>query len=332
MKKLVMITFVSWLSFLMMTGCGSRGKDESAESGKRITIAVIPKGTLGVFWKSVHAGAIKAARELDIDIIWKGPIKEDDREEQVQVVETFISSHVDAIVLAPLDDRALAMPVRDAKERGIPTVVIDSGLQGDFHESFVATDNYKGGVLAAERIGELTGGTGKLIMLRYLEGSASTTQREAGFLDTIRERFPGIEILSENQYSGATTDSAVRAAENLVNRFSDATVFFAPNDTSAFGLLRAIQNNGIDGKVILVGFDSLDKLIEAMEEGVVNGLVIQNPFKMGYLGVRYAYTILKGGTVEKRIDTGVIIATPDNMHDPDVWQLLSPDLSAYLDK
>ena len=143
----------------VILGCGETAdKKEESNSEKRITIAVIPKGTTHEFWKSIHAGAIKASRELDVDIIWKGPLKEDDREEQIQVVETYISAKVDAIVLAPLDDRALVSPVHDAKSLNIPTIIVDSDLQGKYHESFIATDNYKGGVLAAKRIGELTNG------------------------------------------------------------------------------------------------------------------------------------------------------------------------------
>ena len=320
------------LCFVFLSCGESKEKEDTADSGKKFTIAVIPKSTLDEFWKSVHAGAVKAARELDVNIIWKGPIKQDDREEQVQVVENFIAAKVDAIVLAPLDDRALLLPVREAKTLGIPTIVIDSGLQGDFHESYIATDNYMGGVLAAERVAELIGGKGKLVMLRFIEGSASTTKREAGFLDTIKEKYPEIEILSDNQYSGSTTDSAVRAGENLLNRFSEVDAFFGPNDTSTFGLLRAIQGAGRSGDIILVGFDTLDKLIEAMEEGTIHGLAVQNPFRMGYLGVKTAYAHLMGEKVEKRIDTGVIMATPDNMNNTNVQQLLYPDLSPYLDE
>ena len=141
--------------------------DKKAETPGNIdtlTIAVIPKGTIHEFWKSVHAGAQKASREMGVEIIWKGSIREDDREEQLQIVESFIAQNVNAIVLAPLDDRSLVMPVLEAKRQGIPTVVFDSALQGDHHISFVATDNYKGGVLAAERVGELLKGSGKIIL------------------------------------------------------------------------------------------------------------------------------------------------------------------------
>ncbi|MFC1561021.1 substrate-binding domain-containing protein [Candidatus Latescibacterota bacterium] len=331
MKKLLWSIFLFLSAFLLLSCGGSGEKGEIPDTNEKISIAVIPKGTTHEFWKSINAGAIKASRELGVAVIWKGPLREDDREEQIQVVETFVSSKVDAIVLAPLDDRALILPVREAREQNIPTIIIDSDLQGDYHVSFIATDNYKGGVLAAERIGELLGGKGRLVIIRYQEGSASTTAREAGFLDTIKSRFPDIEILSDNQYAGATTETAQRVAENLLNRFGELDAYFSPNESSTFGSLRAIQDIGLAGKIIFVGFDSSIRLIEAMEKGEIHGLVLQNPFKMGYVGVKTAHAYLKGEKVEKRIDTGVVLATPENMNDPEIKQLLNPDLSQYFD-
>jgi len=330
MKRFHVVALLIIVTAAVGFGCGS-GDKSSSGSAKR-TIAVIPKGTTHEFWKSIHAGAKKAEGELgDIEIIWKGPLKEDDREEQLQIIETFISSRADAIVIAPLDDRSLVRPVQEAKAQGIPTVVIDSNLQSDAHVSFVATDNYRGGVLAAERIGELMNGKGRLIMLRYQEGSASTANREQGFLDTVHEKFSGIEILSDNQYAGATTETAYRASENLLNRFSEVDAIFTPNESSTFGCLRALQDRGFAGKLIFVGFDSSEKLVEALENSEIQGLVLQNPFRMGYLGVMTAAAYLDGKTVEKVIDTGVLIATPQNMKESEIQSLLRPDLSGYLD-
>lgn len=327
MKRTMFLVIIA--ASVLFVSCG--GSKDTGKTGKKYHIAVIPKGTTHEYWKSIHAGAIKAAQELgDIEIDWKGPLKEDDREEQVQVVETFVSSGADAIVLAPLDDRALVQPVLEAKSKNIPTIVMDSNLQGDAHVSFVATDNYKGGTIAADRMGELTGGKGNLIVIRYQEGSASTTDREKGFLETIKSKYPNIKLLSDNQYAGATTETAYQAASNLLNRFPAADAFFAPNESSTFGSLRAIQDKGVAGKMIFVGFDSSAKLIEALQKGEIKGLVLQNPFKMGYLGVKAAHAAIKGEPVEKRIDTGVTLATPENMNDPEIKELLSPDLAKYL--
>ncbi|MFC1607739.1 substrate-binding domain-containing protein [Candidatus Latescibacterota bacterium] len=311
---------VTALLAVIFTGCGSSGDDTD-----EIRLAVIPMGTTHEFWKSIHAGARTASKELGVSIIWKGPLKEDDRDEQIQIVETFVSAGVDAILLSPLDDRALIPPVRDAKRFGIPTIIFNSALQGDHHEAFVATDNYRGGVLGAERIGDLMGGTGTLILIRVLEGSEGSTLREEGFLDTIRDRFPTIDILSDNQYGGITTETAYRTAENLLNRFDDVDGIFTPNESTTFGCLRALQERGLAGKVTFVGFDSSQKLIEALEKQELQGLVVQNPVMMGYRSVQIAVKLLKGEPYEKHVDTGVVMATPENMHDEEIGKLLRPD-------
>ena len=163
---------------LVVLSCNPGGPSPDAEAG--LQIAVIPKGTTHEFWKAIHAGALTAARERGIGMVWKGPLKEDDREEQIQIVETFISAGVDAIVLSPLDNRALLRPVREAAGAGIPTVIFNSALEGDEHRAFVSTDNYRGGALAAGRVGELLGGAGRLVQVLYQEGVEGTTRREEG--------------------------------------------------------------------------------------------------------------------------------------------------------
>ncbi len=303
--------------------------EPAAPAGKR-KIAVIPKGTTHEFWKSVHAGANKAGQELGVEIIWKGPVREDDRDEQVKVVESFIAAGVDAIVLAPLDDTALVPPAKDATREKIPVVIIDSDLQWDGRTSFVATDNHQGGAKAAERLGELLGGKGKVVVLRYQEGSASTMKREAGFLETVAAKFPDIEVVSSNQYGGATTESAYKTSENLLVSHEDVDGIFCPNESTTFGMLRALQDAKRAGEVKFVGFDSSAKLVEALGKGELHGLVLQNPFRMGELGVKTALAKLDGKAVEARIDTGVGVATKENMAEPAMRELLSPDLSKWL--
>jgi len=316
--------------------CAACAKKPSESSGpqetKTLTIAVIPKGTTHEFWKSIHAGAVRAAGELGVEVIWKGPQKEDDRAQQITVVEDFISRGVDGIVLAPLDDRALVRPVQDAVRGGIPVVIIDSALQGSDFASYVATDNYKGGVLAARRLGERLDGKGRIFLIRYQEGSASTVQRETGFFDTIPPAFPGIVLLVKDQYAGATTETAYQLAENLISRFPDVDGVFAPNESSTFGTLRALQESRLAGKVVFVGFDSSPKLVQGLRDGDIHGLVIQNPDKMGYLGVKTMVAHLRGEPVEKVIDTGVVLATKDNMDTPEIKALLSPNLSLINDR
>jgi len=301
----------------------------------RPTIAVIPKGTSHVFWQSIHAGAEKAAREIGATIIWRGPLREDDRDSQVSEVEGFVSRGVSGIVLAPLDDSALAPPVAEATRRGIPVVVIDSGLKGHDYVSFVATDNRKGGRLAGERLGELLHDTGKVVMLRYAEGSESTIQREEGFLEVISAR-KGIEIVSANQYGGADVEGAYKKSEALLSRFKrgDGSLgidgIFTPNESTTLAMLRVLEDNGWAGKVKFIGFDASDTLAKGLADGHVDGLVLQDPVNMGYLGVKTLAAHLRHEQVQPRVDTGVRLVTRDQMNDPDAKELLHPDLSRWL--
>lgn len=333
-KKIFCLSLFFLLALCLL--CLSCGKKEERgiqqESDEKLEIAVIPKGTTHEFWKSIHAGAVKASRELGVEIIWKGPQKEDDRAQQIMVVEDFINRGVDGIVLAPLDDRALCRPVQDSVRENIPVVIIDSALQGEDFISFVATDNFKGGVIAARRMGELLGGKGDIFLIRYQEGSASTTKRENGFLDTITSEFPDVSLLVQDQYTGATTETAYQLAENLLGRFPEVDGIFCPNESSTFGTLRALQESGLAGRVKFVGFDSSPKLIQALQDGHIHGLVLQDPMKMGFLGVVQMTLYLKGQEIESRIDTGVFLATRENMEDPEIKNLLEPDFSAYLDR
>jgi ribose transport system substrate-binding protein len=298
-----------------------------------LRVAVVPKGTTHEFWKSIHAGANKAAKELGgVDITFKGPQKEDDRLQQIQLVENLVASKYDAIVLAPLDDKALVAPVKQAAAAKIPVVIMDSGLDakvGEDFVSFVATDNEKGGGLAGKKLGELLGGKGKVLLLRYQEGSASTNLREKGFVDAIGQ-FKDIQLIDPHRYAGATRDTAQQAAESLLGANTDIAGVFCPNESSTFGMMLALRGRGMAGKVKFIGFDSSSELVDAMRKGEINGLVLQNPIRMGYLAVKTAVEYLKSQKVEPRIDTGVGLITPETMDTPESKELLSPDLKALL--
>jgi ribose transport system substrate-binding protein len=333
MRKLIVLLVV--LLALTSFAC-TRPPGNQSGAKKKLTIAVIPKGTTHEFWKSIHAGSIKAARELstpetEVEIIWKGPLREDDREQQIQVVEGFSSQGVNGIVLAPLDNRALVRPVEEAKRASVPTVIIDSALESNQIVSFVATDNRKGGSLAGERMGQLLNGKGKVLLLRYQEGSASTQDREDGFVEELKSKYPGIELISADQYAGATRDTAKRASENLLNRYGDQVQgIFTPNESSTAGMLLALQDIGKAGKVTFIGFDTSETFTEAMRNKQLHGIVVQSPFNMGYLGVRTMVEHLQGKAVEKRIDTGVVMVTPENLDAAEIQTLLHPPLDQYL--
>jgi ribose transport system substrate-binding protein len=320
------------LLLLLSMSCSRKAPNPST-----LTIAVIPKGTSHVFWQSIHAGANQAAQELGVEVIWRGPLREDEREAQVSEVEGFVSRGVSGIVLAPLDEVALVAPVASATQRHIPVVIIDSGLRGSDYISFVATDNTKGGQLGGERLAEVLQGKGKVVLLRYAEGSDSTTKREEGFLQAMKDH-PGIDVVSSNQYGGADVEGAYKKMESLLSGYkkpdgsSGIDGIFCANESTTFATLRVLQDNGWAGKVRFVGFDASPNLVKGLADGGLDGLVVQDPVRMGYLGVKTMVAHLKGQPVERRIDTGVHIATRENMTQPEMKQLLTPDLSKWLNK
>jgi len=316
------------LCIVVLFSCG-----EKKPKKERLTISVIPKGTTHIFWKSIHAGAVKASEEFDVDMVWIGTEKEDNRQQQIALVDNQVMNQVDGIVLAPLDGMALRRPVRTAVRGGIPVVIIDSDLidSDAIYTSFVATDNLKGGLIAGRELGRLLNGQGKVIMLRYMEGSESTDKRERGFLESIKN-FPEIEVVSEEQYGGATTAQAQQASENLILRFKDEngnlTIdgIFCPNESTTYGMLQALRRQRLAGKVIFVGFDTDDWLIEGLQNKEIHGLVVQDPFKMGYLGVKTMVQNLRGEKVDKRIDTGVTYIEWKDLEREEIQELINPDL------
>lgn len=318
------------LALTLLVSIAARGAD------KPLVIAVIPKGTTNEFWKAVNAGAFKARDELrargtPVEIIWKGPLKEDDREQQIQVVENFVSRRVSGIVLAPLDSRALVQPVTAAGQAKIPVVIMDSGLNSDRYASFVATDNLKGGVMAGEHLARLLGGKGNVILLRYQVGSASTEEREAGFLDALKKH-PEIKIISSNQHAGPTRETAYQASQNLLNRYGrEVNGVFCPAELPSGAMAMALRDIGrAGGRVKMVGFDAGSKSIEDLKNGDIQGLVVQDPLGIGYESVLTMVKHLQGGKVERRIGTRVALITKENMEQQEMKELLYPPLERYL--
>ena len=317
----------------LVTACAGLGFQcgGGTASNSGMTIAVIPKGTTHVFWQSIRAGAERAGRELGATVIWRGPLREDDRDSQVSEVEGFVSRGVSGICLAPLDETALVQPVAEAVRHKIPVVIFDSGLKGGDYVSFVATDNLKGGQLGGQRLAESLGHKGKVVLLRYAEGHDSTGKREQGFLDAMKQN-PGIEVVSSNQYGGADVEGAYKKAEALLSSYKkpDGSLsvdgIFTPNESVTFATLRVLQDNGWAGKVKFVGFDASPNLVKGLRDGGLDGLVVQDPVHMGYEAVKTMVAHLKGQPVEKWIDTGVHVATKENMDTPEMKALLEPDL------
>ncbi len=294
------------------------------ESGKRLTIAVIPKGTTHVFWKAVHAGADKAGQEAGAEILWQGPQKENDAAKQVEIVENAITSKVDGIVLAPLDKAALVPAINKAKAANIPLTIFDSAADTNAYVSFVATDNVKGGEMAAERMGKLMNGKGTVAIIPVQPNSASTMDREDGFEKAIKAKFPGMTVIRSN-YGNSDRTQSLRVTEDVLTAHPEIVGIFGPNESSIVGALQAVKNRNLLGKIKLVGFDSTRQLEDSLAKGDIDSLVIQNPFKMGELGVKTIVDARAGKTPEKRIDTGVVLMTRENMTAPEMQALRSKD-------
>jgi ribose transport system substrate-binding protein len=330
LKRLI-LSFAFCTFGLLIAGCG---KPDDSGSGEQLRIAVVPKGTNHLFWKTIHAGALKAAEEEDVAILWKGPMIESDREGQIKVVQNFVTQQVDAIALAPLDDEAMIRSVKEAHNEGIKVVIWDSGLApaGDeFFDSFVATDNFAAGEKCGKHLAELMGGKGNAILLRHMVGSASTKKRAEGFLKGLKDHGPDIVLISSDKYAGATVEESQEAANNLLNQFADSVDgIFTPNESSTEGMMAAMKGAGIAGKVKFVGFDVNDALLAGIEEKVIDALALQDPFNMGYLAVKHSVAHLKGEKVERIVDTGSVILTADNLGESRIQELVAPDLDKWL--
>jgi ribose transport system substrate-binding protein len=275
-----------------------------------------------MFWKAVEAGAREGAKEAGVEMIWKGSVNEDDPAQQTQIVQQFVSEGVGGIVLAPIDDTALKGPVGAAMQKGIPVVIMDSALKGDpLFACTVSTNNHRAGEMAGEHLGKLLDGKGKVVLFRFKRGSASTSQRETGFLEAIN-KFPDIQVIFDNSYSGATISEAQSTALNMLDTLKEADGIFCSNEPSTFGILLALKQNNLAGSKKFVGFDTSPALVEALKTGEIQALVSQNPKKMGREAVQALVAKMKGETVYPVIDSGAAVVTKENLETPEIQALL----------
>jgi ribose transport system substrate-binding protein len=295
----------------------------------KLRIAVIPKGQTHIYWQSVHAGAAKAGQELGVEILWDGPAAENDLSNQIGIVENFISQHVDGIALAPAHGEALVPIVEQAAAAKIPVAIFDSGIQTDKYISYVSTDNYKGGAMAAARMAEILPKGGKIAIIATAPGGVSTVERENGFKETIAKSSPNLVVVAM-QFGMSDRSKSLAVTEDILTAHPDIVGIFASNETGSIGAVQGAKSHNLAGKVKIVGFDSSPTLIEDVRAGNIDSLVVQNPFKMGYTVVQTLVDQLHGKTPEKRIDTGATLVTAANLKDAAVQDLLNPPIQKYL--
>ena len=294
---------------------------------KKTTIAVIPKGRAHLFWRSVNAGAAKAAQESGVEIIWNGPTSETDYAGQIQIVEAMINRRVDAIVLAPIDKNTMVGVVDRAAREKIPVVIFDSPVDTENFVSQVATDNYAAGGMAAGRMGQILAGKGKIAIVAVQPGAASTMAREQGFEDAIKKDFPGIQIL-DKRYGMADFAKSLAVTENMLTAHPELDALFASNESSTVGAAQALKQR--QAKVKLVGFDWSPALLDDLRAGLIDSLVAQHPFRMGEESVKAAVAKLRGHEVVKINNLAPRLLLRENLDTPEVQAQVSPDLKKYL--
>ena len=293
----------------------------------KTTVAVIPKASADIFWQSVHAGAVKGAEDNHVGIVWDGPPNETDIAGEMQIMETMVNRQVDAIAVAPSDRSAFKIVVNRAAAAHIPVVIYDSGIDGGDYVTFVATDNYAGGQLGADRLGKILKGNGNVVMIKTTPGGASTTAREDGFRHELQAKFPSIHILDE-RFGMASIAQSLTVAENMLTAHPNLDGIFCSNESGTTGAAQALKERG--SKVKIVGFDSSPILIQELQAGIVDSLVIQDPFRMGETALGEALKAARREFTPKQIFLPPRLITAADLSDPAVQAQIHPDLQKYL--
>lgn len=287
-------------------------------------IGVIPKATSHLFFLSVHAGVEQASRDLRVDVLWNGPQNETDFARQIEIVDAMITRQVSALAISATDERALVAPLERAIRSGIPVTVFDSAVDIENYVSFIATDNYAAGCTAARTLAGFIGEKGPVAMVMQKPGGTSTVLREQGFDATIAKEFPNIQIVAQ-QFGMADAARSRAAAEDILTAHSDLKGLFASSEAASLGSIQAVRNRGLSGKVKLVTFDFSKTHVEALEDGTVNAMMVQNPFRLGYEAVKSLNDKLNGLTPPKRVELPARVILKSDLAKPDVRALLNPD-------
>ena len=285
-------------------------------------VAIISKGYQHEFWRTVEAGARQAAKELDVEMSFIGPEKESEIGKQVSMVENELIKQPTALMLAALDQNALRPISERIVNSGIPLVTFDSNIAGGIETSFVATDNIEVGVIAAKEMIRLIGETGTVGVIAHNAGTSTAIQRTKGFIDEMK-KYPGIKLLS-TKYSDGDKIKAINITQDIVTANPDIKGVYGTNEGAVVGVGRAISEMGKNDSIVVIGVDSSSEEINLLKEGAIDGMVVQSPFNMGYLALKIAIKAAHGEKVEKRVDTGAILVTRENLNDEKIQKILFP--------
>ncbi|MGI8742151.1 MAG: substrate-binding domain-containing protein [Bryobacteraceae bacterium] len=295
----------------------------SCHRDRKKVIGVVPKAISHLFFMSVHAGARDAERDFGVEVLWNGPEEETEYSRQIQIVDSMVARHVDALAISATDQTALVAPVKRAMAAGIPVTIFDSGLAVDNYVTFVATDNHGAGETAARKLGGLLRGKGKVAMLMHKPGGKSTVDREIGFDEVMAKEYPGIHVVAR-LFGMADRAKSRTAAENILTAHPDLDGMFASAEANSLGAIQALKARGLAGKIRLVTFDFSDAHVAALQDGTIDAMIVQDPYRMGYEAVRTLVDKLNGKTPPKRIDLKARVILKGDLDKPDVKALLFP--------
>ncbi|MCM1156988.1 MAG: ABC transporter substrate-binding protein [Bacteroidales bacterium] len=303
-----------------LTGCG---QNTGGQAEQERYVAVICKGSQHEFWKTVEQGAMDAGEELNIHVTFEAPEDESQIDVQIGMMEKAIENQSDAIVLAPLDTDRLNEVIDKAVKKGIPVLTLDSDVTTETRVATIGTDNETAGAIAARNAAELMGGEGKVAIISFVEGAQTAIARNEGFIREMEKYNGKIEIVGI-AYCGGDSEVAKEQALEFIKQYPDIACIYGANEGSAVGVAAAVCEKNRQDDIIVLGFDSSDAEIAFLAEGAIDGMMVQNPYNMGYLGVRNINKVLDGKAIEERIDTGATYVNGDNLYDEDTQWLLYP--------
>ena len=320
-RAIALFSCMVLLAGTFLTACSSSGNEK--EQNQRY-IAVICKGTQHEFWKTVEKGAKDAGEELKAKVTFEAPKDESKIDVQIDMVKQAIQNRADAIVLAPLDTEKLNDVIDEAVDKGIPVLTFDSDVTTNKRIATIGTSNESAGSIAARNAVRLMNGKGKVAIISFVKGAQTAVARNEGFMREIEKNYKeDVEIVGV-EYCGGDSELAKKQALEFIKQHPDLKCIYAANEGCALGAAAAVQETGRQEEISVIGFDSSEDEIRYLKEGAIDGMMVQNPYNMGYLGVRNINKVLDGEHIEEKIDTGATYVDRNNLNDEDTQWLLYP--------
>jgi ribose transport system substrate-binding protein len=315
--KMLFVMLSTLVALTLLAGCGA----QQPAASEKPYIPVISKGFQHQFWQAVKSGAEQAATDLNVEITFEGPESEAMVDKQVEMFQTALDKKPAAICLAAVDSKAFQPLLEKAKEAGIPVIGFDSGVDSDIPVTTAATDNIAAAALAADKMAELIGGEGEVAVIAHDQTSRTGIDRVAGFVDQIKAKYPNITVV-DVQYGGGDHLKSTDLAKAIIQAHPNIKGFFGANEGSIIGVLNAAKELGMEGKIVIIGYDSGQQQMDAIRSGAESGAITQNPVGIGYKCVEAALKAYKGETLPKTIDTGFYWYDKTNIDNPEIQAVL----------